>query len=448
MVFAAIVLLFLGVITPFSQTTTFFNAALLGLLLEKLTEPCSAKKKFFAATLFLLIYGLLLRPWGMYFIIIGFSGIGAGFVLAYFFRQKNKSFSAVFWILIAVNLLVFVTVDGRALSRQLAHAPPKTFQTDMAAYLKTYYLMRQGVSFYQAYARAATTAFKCLPGEIWGWKQPFIFYVWRVLPGGGVSLQYFAGILFFINLFALYKITRKMLPAPFAYLSPVIVLPYFHYPLSEQTLLQVEWWGLSFFIWGAWAFFYKKWLFAGVFFGLALCVRELFLIPIGFLLFTLLLARNFKPFLIILLLIILIFVPQYARHLSQISQYDSLTRLLNNAARKDAAAGWGMVKTTLSYNSWSYAAFSLRPFLILLIADTICFFVQIFRRKNIVNNLTLLSLYLPFFLISLKIGMIDVWHDYWGIYYVPFMLAVAPAAILAVFFPSRRRFPRFFARIL
>lgn len=396
------------------------------LFLLKLKNVVRYKRKFLNILFLIpLIFGVATFT-STYFIGTSVLSIGIVFLGSFGVISSRLTVISVLAALCIGFVLVHAT-SGQELRNTLILLGNGVLTTDMTTYLHVVNKIKAGEGFYPAFAESVKGQLGAMPSELWTWKQPLIFFLWKYFPGGSMSIVNLALVMFSLVFVASYLIGRKFLSPIAALLCPYMIWPYLTYPFVEQTILQVEWWGLCFLFYGLAAYFYERRLLAGIFFGLCLGVRELFIIPIFFIILADLLNRRFYATVKISIVIVAIFLPLYLFHLLSISQFQNVSDILFDSVRSGSTSGWITVRPTLSYNSWSYALINFRPFLILMFLNTILLIINMVRVKK-VNDLTLLSIFLPFFLISFKLGS-DLWHDYWGIYYVPLMLMVTPISI-------------------
>ncbi len=314
------------------------------------------------------------------------------------------------FILALIIVQIFVSADQNII-RQLSQPLGKEYTTDMRAFLKTYQLMKQGEDFYPAFftGMAGLRSGNFRP-DINAWRQPFIFYLWKILPGDGRAIYFLWQIFLVLIIISAYLITKNIF-------SPLILWPYLHYSLVDLTILQPEWWGMAFLVFGLCFYIHKKYYFSGLFFVLALMCRELFFIPVFFLTLP-----KLKYYLIFYLLF---FVYYFFYHLPNIFAFP--TEIFRDYANGD----WRTLHSIFAYSSWNYWIGVYRPMVIIFVA-TIIF--AVIRRKNLFFLLT----FLPFFLFTVFMaitGKIDATRDYWSIYFVPLLLVSAPALI----FPSGRK---------
>ena len=422
----------IGIIFPFSYPTMIVNAIILGLVCARVLPY---RKFAYAFLIFTILYSSIL------YIHSGISMTVTGilsFLTVHYFSQrlsmKGRQFVLIVLGLMSFGMFIIFFSDGNTLAEYM-RVPPEYFKSDMDSYLNTFYLQKEGLGFYDSFASSIKMFQEGnYPTELWAWKQPLIFYLWYLLPGNGISIVYLAAGFFSLDLIAAFFIARKFLPPAKAILSPLILLPYFHYPLTVKTVLQVEWWALSFFIWGITAVLYRRYLGAGILFAICLAIRTLFAIPIAFIVAIPLFSGKIKDTAKIMFTTLIIFIPYYfLLHFKNISRYVDLNSLLNNSLRNASDHGWHLVRTTLAYSSWNYGVFPIRPFLVLIILTSLLLILLCMKNNNKKPYLILLASYLPFFILEFRLPMLDIWHDYWGIYYIPLLLIASSIALLSKF---------------
>lgn len=356
------------------------------------------------------------------------------------------------WLLVAILLIVVLGLPRFTelprlikLSSQLRSTisrEPKleTYTTDMKSYLKVLYLIRRDEPYYPSFGKAiiGDATRNNMPEEVWGWKLPFIFYVWKYLPGP-TGINVFIGfiILSGLTFYASYKITEPIL-GKFAFLSPYCLLGYFILPLTDITLFQVEWWAVCFFILGLNFFLEKRKILAFLLFTMSVFTRELFVFhlviiaivsSVGYIqnkkTMNRLLSQLFI-FVVPIVLLVLFYVSYHLPQVFSIQTYGPVSSWL----REGTIRGWSLVRPTLSYASWNYQLYFLFNFRILLFLSTAGLVMLIFFNKMRSYSLIALCTFLPFFIAIFRFGIQTKWHDYWGIYYIPFALIFCPVGLI------------------
>ncbi len=303
------------------------------------------------------------------------------------------------FVILFIILQIFLATDSKIVN-QLNQPLGKEYTTDMRAFLKTVQLMQNGDDFYPAFfeGMAGLRAGSFHP-DINAWRQPFIFYLWKFIP-----IYPLWQLFLVLIIIASYLVTKNTL-------SPIILWPYLHYSLVDLTILQPEWWGMAFLVFGLCAHIYKKHRLAGILFVVSLMCRELFIIPIFFITIP-----KFK----IYFKFYLLFFVYYVIHLFNIFQF-------NTTWFRDSSNGnWKTLHSVFAYGSWEYIFGVYRPILLMFVITTASFII---RRKNAVLFLS----YFPFFLFTAVMsfaGKIDATRDYWSIYFIPLLLISAPGLIV------------------
>lgn len=305
-------------------------------------------------------------------------------------------------------LFAQITLSANAnILHQLSTPLSSEYTTDMRGFLKTYQLMKLGQNFYPAfYQGMAGLRSGNFHPDINAWRQPFIFYLWKALPGDGKSIYFLWQAFLIAILISSYLITRNLL-------SPLLLWPYLHYSLVDLTILQPEWWGMAFLVFGLAALIRNKYFLSGILFALSVACREPFMIPVlGFIIY------KRKACLTIPLVFLAFYYFFY--HLPHIMSFG--TEWFRNYTN----GNWRTLHSIFAYASWEYPFGVYRPFVIIFFLAIISF---LFQRKKI---LLLLSFF-PFFIFAATmatLGKIDATRDYWSIYFIPLLLIVSPVLIL------------------
>ncbi|MBI4099487.1 hypothetical protein HY440_00615 [Candidatus Microgenomates bacterium] len=350
-------------------------------------------------------------PWGRTLNLMAVGAVVSGLV----WKKLGEKLAIFVLCLLALQVLIAGFLEGGQIVHQLSTPLGASYTTDMRAFLKTYQLMKQGENFYPAFATGmAGLSNGVFHPDINGWRQPLIFYLWKILPGNGTSIYFLWEGMIILSLTAAFLVAKKFLPTRLAILSPLILWPYFHFSLVDLTLLQPEWWATSFFLFGLTAYLYQKFILAGILFATTLATRELFIFPI-----ILLLIINRKP-LVKLALPLTFFAIYYSLyHLPKIFTFGT------ELVRSSRHGGPYVLHYLLAYSSWSYWLGIFRPFLVVLGLVA----VSLMRKRPLVLLISFLPLLLVAFSLA-ALGVIDETRDYWGIYFMPLLLVSTPALIL------------------
>lgn len=343
--------------------------------------------------------------------------------LVTFFLKSFAKIALIFLILVYLANSWFISGDLRFF---LTHDLP--YNNDPGVILATYKSVENGRDYYESYKQAQLGRFSqsIIPGDIWGWRLPTIFYIWKILPGQALSIYFLYLILAAIVLYLAFQITRQFLPGRLALLSSYLLFPYLHFAAHDQMVLETEWWGTLFFAVAIYLLIKKKLFLATLFLSLTLLTRELFILPVGLMLaYSLLKDRKLA---IVFLIPLAAFLILFVYHVFRVNDYIDATGTLLTA--RTVPSGLYFLQQTLAFASWEYLAYTFRPFLIFTIAATAgCFYLYL--KKKAKQSIILLLSFLPFPLAFLKFGTVP-YNDYWGIVYVPMALILSPLLLLIV----------------
>lgn len=335
------------------------------------------------------------------------------------------------WIIIFVFLANSWLISGGLRSLLVQNT---AYNNDPGVLLATYKSVENGQDYYESYKQAQLGRFSqsIIPGDIWGWRLPTIFYIWKIIPGGALSIYLLYLILSASVLYAAYKINRIFLPEKLAILSPYLIFPYLHFGSRDQMFLETEWWGLSIFILALYFLLKKRLFVSTVFFSLTLLVREVYILPIG----LMLLFAFFKQKKLIAVFLIpqVTFMTFFIYHIYRVDKYINAWGTLLSARTVDN--GLFFLQQTLAYASWEYLLNQFRPFYLLTIWAIIgCIYIFKFQKER--SAIFLLLAFLPFPTAFLKFGTTP-FNDYWGIIYVPIAVMLSPL-LLTVFSQSSKK---------
>lgn len=161
---------------------------------------------------------------------------------------------------------------------------PEGYQDDAFLYLRTYYLTRDGVPYYQAFRTAFTQdrRFSSPPPFRLNYREPLLFEVWRVLPGQPGANIWYAYVFLGVGAIVVgYLLAREFAgPGP-ALLAPAALAGYFAWVVTEPYLTFSEFWAAPLAILAVWLMLRKRWWGAALAIVAAVAVRELmvYLLP-------------------------------------------------------------------------------------------------------------------------------------------------------------------------
>ena len=343
--------------------------------------------------------------------------------LVTFLLKSFAKIALIFLILVYLANSWFISGDLRFF---LTHDIP--YNNDPGVLLATYKSVENGRDYYESYKQAQLGRFSqsIIPGDIWGWRLPTIFYIWKIVPGGTLSIYVLYLILAATVLYVAFLINRMFLPENLALLSPYLIFPYLHFAARDQMLLETEWWATFLFVISIYLLIKKKLFVATVFLSLTLMVRELFILPVGLMLvFSIFKNKRLAPvFLIPLCGFLILFV----YHIWRVSRYIDATGTLFTA--RLISNGVFFVQQTFAFASWEYLLYKIRPLTLLAILATIGT-LSLARTKKHFEGVILTLAFLPFPISFLRFGTVP-YNDYWGIVYVPLAIILSPLFLRAL----------------
>jgi hypothetical protein len=217
---------------------------------------------------------------------MGFSM--AASVVATLVRAENRRWLGLAVIgMLGVCLAFTMFSSGSAFIRMISNDPPaKTYGFDAIINLKTYYLMRGGMNYYDAILKAAEGDLRIndIKGGKWGqdWgivspthiRQPEVFYLWTAVGFFGASGIVWAAVLLAIGLWATWywalfpRLGQRALAVAFG-LYPLLTVQ-----IGSFNLFHPDWWATMMLMLGAAFLVRKRFTAAAVFALLAVIFRE------------------------------------------------------------------------------------------------------------------------------------------------------------------------------
>lgn len=419
--FCLALLLFAGILNPTSRigdiAISFFIFGLVSKIVLK-------NKNLLVTFLFLFIAWTAFAITKTFYPIIVVSSLSGFLVSFYILRFKLQEKIPIF--ILVFLLLLSALFNGKDLRVFLTrNLPLYTYNNDPSVFLKTFFLMKEGTNYYDAFKISISSRFsiQTYPGDVWGWRTPTLFSIWSLLPGKtGLSLYVLFLALSSSVVFVSYRLLRKYLPSHFAILSPYLIFPYIHYAVRDQMFLETEWWGLYMFIFGLFFLIKRKFFFAAAFFSMSVLFRELYMLPITFMVIYSIFKQRKLTF--TFLIPIISFILIYVYHLFRLREYINIWETL--LVPKTVSDPSSLIHQTLAFASWEYLFAKLRPFLFLL---PVAFFGCVILLKKVKEAVYLILSFALFPIFFLKFG-ITLYHDYWGILYIPIAIILSPLILL------------------
>ncbi|MDO8487337.1 MAG: hypothetical protein Q7S45_03525 [Candidatus Curtissbacteria bacterium] len=322
-------------------------------------------------------------------------------------------------VLYSVHLstLLFKNYQGVDLSEPIFG----TYRSDEKIFLKTYYLVKSGHSYYDSFQSASANDYANLKlgSDVFTWRLPTAFYIWSLTTTNGYQILAEYWVLAILFLVSVFLIIKKLATVNAGLLSVLLVLPYFAGNLSYKTsFLFIEWWALFFFTFGLTFFFYKKFVPAWILFFVAIAIRELMIIPIlAFLILSLLLKKNRIFFATLILFSLIIFVLHAHFVLSRFPDTPQTSTILSRFHTPDKQS----LLTMISFSMQNYPLTKYRINLLLIVLAFISLLANI-KEKGISEKL---YYYLAPWSMLLTFPFITttLYNDYWGILFMPLLIS-------------------------
>lgn len=341
------------------------------------------------------------------------------------FPEKAKRFREYsIFVLILCFLLSSFATSHNLRAKLRSDVALYTYNNDESAFLKTYKLMKSDIGYYDAYKVAFMGKFTgpVTPNDVWGWRLPTIFEIWRITPGNGIGIYIFYLLLASLALYGAYSVGNHYLGSRYALLPAYLLFPYLHFAARDEILLLTEWWGALFFMIGLSLFILRHYFFSIISLALAVLVRELYFLPLFFIFLYFTLRFNRKAW--VFLIPIVAFFAFFLYHIISLTHYIDAWNLIFST--RSLGGGTLFIQQTLAFGSWEYKFFILRPFIIFLISVLgSCFYIY---KINAEEGWVWLVSALVFPIIFLKFS-VGPYHDYWGILYMPIVLILAPICL-------------------
>ncbi len=417
---AAIALLLLGILNPvtgngFDSSAGFFVLGLVSVAVFK-----NSKQYLFLLALVSFAFYIKTKGFDLMIIYGLLAGISLSSILEKF---KVEKFRVLVLVLVFLASSVVTSSNLRAmLTRDL---PLYTYNNDEGAFLKTYKMMKSGVSYYDAYRVAFMGKFAnhTVPGDVWGWRMPTIFEIWKVMPGNGIGIYILYLILASSVIYASYQVGKRYLGSNLALLPAYLVFPYLHFAARDEILLLTEWWSVAFFFLGLYLFVARKHFPAILLLALTVLIREVYIMPLV-LMFLYFVLKFKKEAVVFLIPLVAFFVLLFYHILSLSSYIDAWHSLF---AARIVSNGALFVEQTLAFASWEYLLFAARPFVLFLVLSLFgCWHMYRAGRKD--EAFVWMLAFLSFPIAFMRFGTVP-YNDYWGVMYMPIVLILAPIAL-------------------
>ncbi len=335
----------------------------------------------------------------------------------------SKQFTFILLSTIIVCFIYFSMKNSESI-RQIVKIEPLnySYSFDGMSFLKTFYRMKQGISFYDANMYGISHDGRQGPPPIFvsGWRLPVAFWLWNSAARNGEDIWFLFLILSILSLYAMFDIAAMVVGRLGVLISSIFLTSYFYFALTSYQFLLIEWWGLFSFIIGLRFFMHKKTVMGVFIMMIGVFVRELFLIPFGAIIIASML--NNKKTVYLFLALMAIFIAYYTMHfqLAANSLQSNYGIDLQVLGQKFGAGGIIFLRQTLAYgtNFFITTQFRIQATLFMLMSTFAGGIISSLKRDATTKQTPFIAV-MATVIAFLFIGTKD--NDYWGITYVPLL---------------------------
>ncbi len=334
-----------------------------------------------------------------------------------------------YFVIFAVGLGVIISAWFTALKYSKGNFDEPglgTYRSDEMIFLKTYYLVEKGWNYYPAFSWAIEGDVRriVLTSDVFQWRMPTLFYLWRVLANDGWQVSFIFWICVMTTLTTIFLMVRKLAGWLAACMAVLLLVPYFMDAFTYQTsFLFTEWWSWFFLIWGLAAFTHQKRLMAYGLWLMAVIIRELLVIPLLVFFVVSLIQKRYRLGFLITLLFFGLFMWLHRGTVIHYMQGVELSRasLLTRFHGFDKQSFMPM----LAFSMRKYPLIQYKSNWLLLVLAALSFGKFLWRRK-FDSKLTYLYVAGWSLFFTLPFISTNSYNDYWGILFMPILIATIP----------------------
>ncbi|MFP4498151.1 MAG: hypothetical protein ACLFQV_08065 [Vulcanimicrobiota bacterium] len=243
--------------------------------------------------------------------LIGLLGGLLGWGMAWTLKPYKKIIKIATYLLLVLFVLnfVFFIIDLNPSTYGLISEEPGDYNYNNlnSVYLKTFYLMKKGDDFYDAfqYAQSRMSEPTTIMNRSRLWIMPVVFYLWKIfLPPNGFYIFYLYLLFSVIVFYLTFQVARAHLPPPIN-LVPVFSVSYiFYFGALAFWFAFPEYWGLFFLFIALFGIYKENKLLSVAGLTMAVLVFPVYLIPVAlFAIFTMFVKKDWRRFLFLIPLI-------------------------------------------------------------------------------------------------------------------------------------------------
>jgi len=311
------------------------------------------------------------------------------------------------------------TADFRA---SLAVEPPaEQYAFDGYIYLRINHLMQAGMPYYDAFLQAfdQDSRLSGSPPGLLNIRQPWIFELWKVLPGQpGAKVWYWFIALVVGTMLAGYGLARRFVEPAAALLAPVALGGYFLMPALTPWFPLSEFWAGCLAVWFLYALVTERWTAGAVLAVAAFSFRELMLILVPVYVIWWVFSRRRREGMAGLVLVIAGPVVLMALH----AAWAPVSGQSASGAAHWLQGGFSRLVDALRFSGdlapqsrWTYLA-----------APVLAFAGALVARPTWTKALLCAAVAVP--VVALTVFSGGLWNNYWGAIAMPAILALTPLA--------------------
>lgn len=356
-------------------------------------------------------------------LLLGIIGGALGWTIATVTIQYKRFQKYIFWIVLALIVIntAWLSLDLNPDAVKMASEEPVAgkYNNFNSVNLKTFYLMKRHLGFYDAYSRAFSykeDTFGKSPADTWSWRTPTVYYLWKwLLPPDGFYIFYLYLIAVAFSLYFVSEIAGTFLKAPLNLIAPAAMAYIFINGAVGFRYAFSEYWGMFFLLLGLWGLFKENKLFMILGFSLSLITRGFFVLPwLGITLVSFLMGQKKRG--LLLLIPGGAYLLMLAYHTMRITSFPGVVNPPFQSWFQGGALHF-IVSLFFGHSLLSRPLF-IMPFVLLLFI-----FATVFLFKAPKGLLIPVGALLPM-LIFLKAGPAS-FRPYWGIVYLPLVYLCA-----------------------
>lgn len=365
-------------------------------------------------------------------LLMGILGGILGWGIAEIIRKKPrwlKTATYALFVLFCINFIA-ITLDLNPTAIVQASREPTAgeYNNFNSINLKTFYLMKRGMNFYEAYSNAFSLTSDSggeIPANLWHWRMPTVFYIWKLLlPPDGFYVLYLYLLIGLCVIYFIFDISSNFLRQPLNLIPPILTSYIFIFGGAAFWFTFPEFWGVFFLFLGLWSLHRKNLPLAIAALTLAPLIRWIFIFPM-FGIFIVLMFDKKRKLYISAGLPLLVFIVFFKIHVSSISH---LTTAMGQTFEGFGNFLGGGAGNFISFIAFGAALLSRpRVALLAILLGFIVATVRIFTSSRGLTARLLIAGSLFPLLFFLKVGP-PFNHDYWGVVFIPLIYASLPVA--------------------